>query len=136
MSVAAVALEHRLNASLLRRWPDQAEGRPPKRLSARSAETESALPPAFVPVSVWARDIRSTEIRVQVHGGNQSITVNWPMSEAAQCAIWLCERLRLSLRRMVTVDDVTAIALFLASSSARNIAAQLIGVHGMSSICE
>ncbi|MFP3624926.1 transposase, partial [Burkholderia sp. SIMBA_051] len=27
VSVAAVALEHRLNANLLRRWIDQAEGR-------------------------------------------------------------------------------------------------------------
>jgi hypothetical protein len=71
------------------------------------------LPPAFVPVSVWGRDIRSTEIRVQVHGGNRSITVNWPIFEAAHCAMWLYERLRLSLRRMVTIDGVTAIALFL-----------------------
>ncbi|MBO1859389.1 transposase [Burkholderia cenocepacia] len=31
VSVAAVALEHRLNANLLRRWIDQAEGRLPKR---------------------------------------------------------------------------------------------------------
>ncbi|MFT0175064.1 transposase, partial [Paraburkholderia mimosarum] len=30
VSVAAVALEHRLNATLLRRWSDQAEGRMPK----------------------------------------------------------------------------------------------------------
>ncbi|MEX3969961.1 transposase [Paraburkholderia caribensis] len=33
VSVSAFALEHRLNANLLRRWLDQAEGRLPKRLA-------------------------------------------------------------------------------------------------------
>lgn len=94
VSVAAVALEHRLNANLLRRWLDQADGRLRKRLSGRPAEAESTPSPAFVPVSIGAKDIGSTEIRVEVRRANQSITVSWPISEAAQCAIWLREWLR------------------------------------------
>ncbi|WP_250481344.1 transposase [Caballeronia sp. GAOx1] len=94
VSVSAVALEHRLNANLLRRWLDQAEGRLPKRLSERPVETQSTPLPAFVPVAVGAKEVGSTEIRVEVRWGNQSITVSWPVSEAAQCATWLREWLR------------------------------------------
>jgi transposase len=94
VSVAAVAMEHRLNANLLRRWLDQAEGRLPKRLSGRPAEAESARLPAFVPVAVGAKEVASTEIRVEVRRGNQSIMVSWPISEAAQCTTWLREWLR------------------------------------------
>ncbi|WP_159835076.1 IS66-like element accessory protein TnpA [Burkholderia sp. 8Y] len=94
VSVAAVALEHRLNANLLRRWLDQAEGRLPKRLCERPVETQSTPLPAFVPVAVGAKEVGSTEIRVEVRRGNQSITVSWPVSEAAQCATWLREWLR------------------------------------------
>ncbi|NVH74212.1 IS66 family insertion sequence element accessory protein TnpB [Paraburkholderia sp. JPY432] len=91
MSVAAVALEHRLNANLLRRWLDQAEGRLPKRLPGRPADAESVPLPAFVPVAIEAKDAHSTAIRVEVRRGDQSITVHWPVSEAAQCAMWLRE---------------------------------------------
>jgi transposase len=94
VSVAAVALEHRLNANLLRRWLDQAEGRLPKRLSGRAAEAESAPLPAFVPVAMEAKDAHSTAIHVEVRRGGQSISVSWPVSEAAQCALWLREWLR------------------------------------------
>lgn len=37
---------------------------------------------------------------------------------------------RISLRRMVTVDDIAAMALFLASPAARNITGQAISVDG------
>ncbi|WP_321857455.1 IS66-like element accessory protein TnpA [Paraburkholderia tropica] len=94
VSVSAVALEHRLNANLLRRWLDQAEGRLPKRLSESPVEAQSTQLPAFVPVAMGAKDIGSTEIRVEVRRGNQSITVSWPVTEAAQCATWLREWLR------------------------------------------
>ncbi|KDR30792.1 transposase [Caballeronia grimmiae] len=49
VSVSAVALEHRLNANLLRRWLDQAEGRLPKRLSERPVEAQSTPLPAMLP---------------------------------------------------------------------------------------
>ncbi|WP_158332650.1 IS66-like element accessory protein TnpA [Burkholderia multivorans] len=93
VSVAAVALEHRLNANLLRRWIDQAEGRLPKRALGRPPAAPPSLP-AFVPVAVGAPSPHSAEIRIEVRRGDQSITVSWPVSEAAQCAVWLREWLR------------------------------------------
>jgi len=87
VSVAAVALEHRLNANLLCRWLDEAEGRLPKRLSGRPADADSAPLLAFIPVAIEAKDAHSTAIRVEVRRGDQSITVSWRVSEAAQCAL-------------------------------------------------
>jgi transposase len=90
VSVAAVALEHRLNANLLRRWIDQAEGRLPRRPLGRPPATPPSLP-AFVPVALETPAPHSPEIRIEVRRGGQSITVSWPTSEAAQCAAWLRE---------------------------------------------
>jgi len=93
VSVAAVALEHRLNANLLRRWIDQAEGRLPKRPVGRPPVTPPSLP-AFVPLALGTPSPHSPEIRIEVRRGDQSITVSWPVSEATQCATWLREWLR------------------------------------------
>lgn len=94
VSVAAIALEHRLNANLLRRWIDQAEGRLPKGLPGRPADTPSVAAPAFVPIPLETRNTHSAEIRIEVRRGDQTVTVCWPISEAAQCAAWLREWLR------------------------------------------
>ncbi|WP_109478945.1 transposase [Paraburkholderia sp. C35] len=63
VSVAAVALEHRLNANLLRRWIDQAEGRLPRRPLGRPPATPPSLP-AFVPVALTTPSPQSSEIRI------------------------------------------------------------------------
>ncbi|MEM5318633.1 transposase [Paraburkholderia sp. JHI869] len=94
VSVAAVALEHRLNANLLRRWIDQAEGRLPKGLPGRPVDLQPAPAPAFVPIALETRSSHSAEIRIEVRRGDQTVTVSWPISEAAQCAAWLREWLR------------------------------------------
>jgi transposase len=93
VSVAAVALEHRLNANLLRRWIDQAEGRLPKKPLGRPPATPPSVP-AFVPVALGTPAPHLPEIRIEVRRGDQSITVTWPVSEAAGCAAWLREWLR------------------------------------------
>jgi transposase len=94
VSVAAVALEHKLNANLLRRWIDQAEGRLPRGLPGRPAHAQAASLPAFVPVALETHEPRSTGIRVEVRRDDQTITVSWPATEAAQCVAWLREWLR------------------------------------------
>jgi transposase len=94
VSIAAVALEHRLNANLLRRWIDQSEGKLPRRVLGRPAGKSEPSLPVFVPVAMQTRDARSAEIRVEVRRGEQMVTVSWPASEAAQCAAWLREWLR------------------------------------------
>ena len=61
-------------------------------LVARSeVSVPSAAAPAFVPLPLETRNARTAEIRVEVRRADQSITVSWPTSEAAQCAAWLRE---------------------------------------------
>ncbi|AET90725.1 hypothetical protein BYI23_B001180 [Burkholderia sp. YI23] len=93
VSLAAIALHHKLNANLLRRWVEQAE-RNDCVLVARSdvaAPSATAPAPAFVPLPLETRSAHAAEIRVEVRRADQSITVSWPTSEAAQCATWLRE---------------------------------------------
>jgi transposase-like protein len=91
VSIAAIALHHKLNANLLRRWVDQAEGNVPALIVGSEVAVQRAAMPAFVPVPLESRNVRSTEIRVEVRRADQSITVSWPTSEAAQCVAWLRE---------------------------------------------
>ena len=91
VSIAAIALHHKLNANLLRRWVDQAEGNVPALIVGGEVAVQPAATPAFVPVPLESRNVRSTEIRVEVRRADQSITVSWPTSEAAQCVAWLRE---------------------------------------------
>jgi len=82
VSVAAVALEHRLNANLLRRWIDQAEGRLPKGVPGRPADLQPTAAPAFVAIPLEARNTHSAEIRIEVRRGDQTVTVSWPISRS------------------------------------------------------
>lgn len=91
VSIAAIALHHKLNANLLRRWVDQAEGNVPALIVGGDVAGQAATAPAFVPVPLETRSVRPTEIRVEVRRADQSITVSWPTSEAAQCVAWLRE---------------------------------------------
>ncbi|MFL9870948.1 IS66-like element accessory protein TnpA [Paraburkholderia megapolitana] len=89
VSLAAIALHHKLNANLLRRWVEQSERNDCVLVARSDVATPSA--PAFVPLPLETRSARTAEIRVEVRRADQSITVSWPASEAAQCAAWLRE---------------------------------------------
>ncbi|MFJ4291200.1 IS66-like element accessory protein TnpA [Cupriavidus sp. NPDC089707] len=91
VSIAAIALHHKLNANLLRRWVDQAEGNVLAPIVGGAVAVQPAAMPAFVPVPLETRNLRPTEIRIEVRRSDQSITVSWPTSEAAQCVAWLRE---------------------------------------------
>jgi transposase-like protein len=91
VSLAALALHHKLNANLLRRWVEQAEGSARVAVASSEVAVQSAEAPAFVPVPLDTMNVRPAEIRVEVRRAHQSITVSWPTSEAAQCAAWLRE---------------------------------------------
>jgi transposase-like protein len=91
VSLAAIALNHRLNANLLRRWIEQAEGNERVLVARSDVAVPSAAAPAFVPLPLETRNVRPAEIRIEVRRADQSITVSWPTSEAAQCAAWLRE---------------------------------------------
>jgi transposase len=97
VSVAAIALMHKLNANLLRRWLEKAESDATTTGSDVVAMKPSAaapIPPAFVPLQLSGANDHQREIRVEVRRSQQSITVSWPTSDAAQCAAWLREWLK------------------------------------------
>ncbi|MGM0985324.1 MAG: IS66-like element accessory protein TnpA, partial [Pseudomonadota bacterium] len=84
-SIAQVALQHGLNTNLVQTW-------------IRKARRQSQLPavPDFVPLPVppAAPDLpvsatSSAEIRIEVPSARGTITVHWPVSDAAQCGQWL-----------------------------------------------
>jgi transposase len=83
-SVAAVALEHGINANLVHRWLRQAEGdaREAEVVPARM-ELSSGFMPLPLPQSV------SGDIRVEVQRGSSVVTVSWPVHAASECATWL-----------------------------------------------
>ncbi|UYG08020.1 IS66-like element accessory protein TnpA [Halomonas sp. M4R1S46] len=84
-SIAQVALQHGLNTNLVQTW-------------IRKAKRQSQLPavPDFVPLPVppAAGDLPAPttiagEIRIELPSARGTITVHWPITEAAQCVQWL-----------------------------------------------
>lgn len=90
VSMAAVALANGLNATMLRKWVMNAEqaSAPPMELAETAAES------AFVPLSVQAAAVASADIRIEVQRGATRVTVSWPATAAASCAVILRDLLR------------------------------------------
>ena len=98
VSIAAVALDHRLNANLLRRWVVMAErGQEEAPITPPAVPAARALPAsaAFVPVTVQRpAAVSSPEIMIELRRGATVVKVSWPVAAAAGCAAWLGELLR------------------------------------------
>ena len=98
VSIAAVALDHRLNANLLRRWVVTAERTQEEApITPPAVPAASALPAsaAFVPVAVQRpAAVSSPEIMIELRRGATVVKVSWPVAAAAGCAAWLGELLR------------------------------------------
>jgi transposase-like protein len=98
VSIAAVALDHRLNANLLRRWVVAAErAQQASATAARSLMPAGALSgnAAFVPLEVQSAPVvTSQEIVIELRRGATVVKVSWPLAAAAGCAAWLGELLR------------------------------------------
>ena len=98
VSIAAVALDHRLNANLLRRWVVTAErAQEEVPITPPAVPAASAMPanPAFVPVTVRCPTaIAAPEIVIELRRGATVVKVSWPLAAAADCATWLGEFLR------------------------------------------
>lgn len=89
VSIAQVALQHGLNPNLVQTW-------------IRKAKRQSQLPavPDFVPLpvspvtaDVSAPPATAGEICIELPSKRGTISVRWPVSEAAPCAQWLKELL-------------------------------------------
>ena len=91
-SVARVAMAHGINANVVHRWRQWArEG------GARRTRLSTATPVAdsFVPVVVGdtPAGAKSEEIHIELRRGATALAIRWPVSAAAQCAVWLRELL-------------------------------------------
>jgi len=94
VSIAAVAIEHRLNANLVRRWLRLAEE---SEITPSSPVVASPVPPpatTLVPVTVTPAAPASSEIRIVVQRAQRTIEITWPLSHAAECVEALRELLR------------------------------------------
>jgi transposase len=98
VSIAAVALEHRLNANLLRRWVVAADRtpvvnpRPTRNVALAGAMLTNT---AFVPVELQSAPVvTAQEIVIELRRGPTVVKVSWPLAAAAACGAWLGELLR------------------------------------------
>ena len=97
VSIAAVALAHKLNANMLRKWVIEAEHKgvkPPTVVPAPARADEAALPPPnFVPLALQAPAVDG-DIRIELQRGGTSVKIAWPAAAARDCAAWLSDWLR------------------------------------------
>lgn len=106
-SIAALALQHGMNANLLHRWRKEwAQGL--HRLEGGLTPVVVApQTPAFIPIGVntpasaptgkqpiIATSTPETDIGIECQRPGLSVTVHWPLSAAADCALMLRELLR------------------------------------------
>ncbi|WP_455285734.1 IS66-like element accessory protein TnpA [Cupriavidus necator] len=88
VSIAAVALHHRLNANLLRRWVAEQE----ELDAATEARELMTVPQAeFIPLQIGEPTPTPSmpELQIEVRRGAATISIRWPGSAAAECAEWL-----------------------------------------------
>ena len=98
VSMAAVALEHRLNANLLRRWVVEEERVREAGLIAAGNGSQApsiAASAAFVPVELPRPSVATAqEIVIELRRGATVVKVSWPLAAAAACSSWLRALLR------------------------------------------
>jgi len=87
-SVAKVAMSHGINANIVHGW---------RKLARGGAAAIDLLQREFVPVAVAATpDVRAHDERIEVELRRGALTMKivWPMSAAADLAVWTRELLR------------------------------------------
>ena len=87
-SIAAVAMQHGINANIVHRW-----------LREHSQGTLANALQTFVPVTLNAATEPAPaqptgDIRVEVKRANATIVVHWPLAGGTACAQWLRECLQ------------------------------------------
>ncbi len=94
VSMAAVALEHGLNANMLRKWVIDAEQASPRAptLPAPPQEVQTAAP-MFIPLALSTPPVEG-DIRIELQRSGTTVNIVWPAAAAAECAAWLRDWLR------------------------------------------
>src|SRR5579884_3548257 len=95
VSIAAVALDYRLNVNLVRRWVVTAEqdGEGPSTEAELTPIGVASPNPSFVPVAVQTLG-PTQEIVIELRRGATVVKVSWPLAAAPACATWLGQWLR------------------------------------------
>lgn len=87
VSTAAVAMRYQINANLLRRWVAEQE------VHSAPGPSQAVVVPAaeFVPLHPGTASKTGTlqDIIIEMRRGSATVTVRWPGTAAADCAIWL-----------------------------------------------
>jgi len=85
-SVAKVAMSHGINANIVHRW---------RQLARRSGASLPRPSGEFVPLSIApAHSTPARDIQIQLRRGPTTLTIAWPVSAAADFAVWMRELLR------------------------------------------
>jgi len=106
-SVAALAMQHGINANVLHRWLKEAQ-QGMHRLGSMTAQADPSWGRSadFIPIplntalpipdicSSGAESAPAPDIRIECQRAGLSVTICWPVSAAAQCAQVLRELLR------------------------------------------
>ena len=94
-SIAALALQHGMNANVLHRWLKEHEQDARHRLVSLSSSGESVTTspvPAFIPIKLptaaQAPEPTASEIKVELRKGAVSMIITWPTSAADDLAQW------------------------------------------------
>ena len=91
VSMAAVALAHGLNATMLRKWVTESERKDTPGQAV--AATEVPATPSFVPLALPAPAVEG-DIRIELQRAGTTVKIVWPAASAADCAAWLRDWLR------------------------------------------
>jgi transposase len=98
VSIAAVALDYRLNANLVRRWvvADEQAARAKPIVTALASPAPSTVENrAFIPLQLETSAVTAPqEIMIELRRGAMTVKVGWPLAAATDCATWLRELLR------------------------------------------
>ena len=96
-SVAKVAMSHGVNANVVHGWRKLARERdgialvPPS--SATLSAKMAASVPQFLPVSVMQATSppAPSDIQIELRRGATAMKITWPITAAAECAVWMRE---------------------------------------------
>jgi transposase len=94
-SVARVAMAHGINANVVHRWRQLAREGGARRTGPSTTPVASAAT-GFVPVVIsdTLPGAKASDIHIELRRGATALAIRWPVSAAAECAVWLRELLQ------------------------------------------
>jgi len=98
VSLAAIAMDHAINPSLLRRWmiePERLEQHELVEASPVQRDVAAQFVPLRLPQPEQAPSpVAQDEILIDLQRNDLKATIRWPIAQADRCAAWLREVMR------------------------------------------